>query len=50
MLNRADNLVYKYVTFQVGVDFFIDMMTNHEEIKAVFRQVTDCDHDDHNKD
>ena len=26
-------------TFQVGVDFFIDMMTNHEEIKAVFRQV-----------
>ena len=21
------------------MDFFIDMMTNHEEIKAVFRQV-----------
>ena len=27
------------MTSQVGVDFFIDMMTNHEEIKAVFRQV-----------
>ena len=36
--------------FQVGVDFFIDMMTNHEEIKAVFRQVDDHDHDGQDND
>ena len=40
----------KDLTFQVGVDFFIDMMTNHEEIKAVFRQVTNCDRNDYDDD
>ena len=32
------------------MDFFIDMMTNHEEIKAVFRQVDDHDHDGQDND
>lgn len=38
ILKGSWSVLEEHVT-RVGVDFFIDMMTNHEEIKAVFRQM-----------
>merc|ERR1712130_805239 len=38
ILKGSWSVLEEHVT-RVGVDFFIDMMTNHGEIKAVFRQM-----------
>jgi len=38
ILKGSWSVLEEHVT-RVGVDFFLDMMTNHEEIKTVFRQM-----------
>ena len=38
ILKGSWSVLEEHVT-RVGVDFFLDMINNHEEIKLVFRQV-----------